>query len=71
MHLYNITTYYGVKYVFHNTLRKIRFFGPVGFGPVVFWSSWRLVELVFGRVGFGRVVGGRVHGLPKFILLYV
>jgi hypothetical protein len=37
-------------------------FSPVGFGPVVFWSSCRLVKLSFCRVGFGRVVGGRVVG---------
>jgi hypothetical protein len=32
------------------------FFGPVGFGQVVFWSSCRLVELSFGRVGFSGPV---------------
>jgi hypothetical protein len=30
------------------------FFGPVGFGRVVFWSSCRLVKLSFGQVGFCR-----------------
>jgi hypothetical protein len=30
------------------------FFGQVGFGRVVFWSSCLLVELSFGQVGFGR-----------------
>jgi hypothetical protein len=47
-------------------------FSPVVFGRVVFWSSCRLVELSFGRVGFGghvggRLVGGRVDGLPENI----
>jgi hypothetical protein len=53
MHMYNITTYYGVKYLFHNT-----FFGSswstlvqcvlveLSFDRVVFWSSYRLVKLV-------------------------
>jgi hypothetical protein len=47
-------------------------FSPVGFGQVVFWSSCRLVELSFGRDGFGipvggLVFGGRVDGLPIVI----
>jgi hypothetical protein len=35
---------------------KNEFFGPVGFGRVVFWSSCRLVKLSFGQVGFSRPV---------------
>jgi hypothetical protein len=44
-------------------------FSTVGFGWVVFWSSFWLVKLLFGWAGFGRpvggrVVGGRIDGLP-------
>jgi hypothetical protein len=62
----NCITFYGVKYLFQKTYRKIRFCGrvglcTVGLGPLVFWLSCRLVELSFGRAGFGRV-----DGLPQY-----
>jgi hypothetical protein len=38
-------------------------FSPVGFGPVVFWLSYRLVELSFSQADLGPV-HGRVDGLP-------
>jgi hypothetical protein len=46
MPMYNITTYYWVKYLFQNTFRKIRFFDLAGLGPVVFWWSKHLVQFV-------------------------
>jgi hypothetical protein len=66
--MYNITTYYRGKYLFQNTLRKINCFGPVGrLWSSWFWSSCRVVEM-----SFGRVVGGRVDGLPSSLhLTYV
>jgi hypothetical protein len=60
MYMYNIITYYRVKCCYKTLLVQLVDFSPVGFGRVVFWSSCRLVELSFGRVDFGRPVGGRV-----------
>jgi hypothetical protein len=55
--MYNINTCYRVKCCSKTLFEKSDFlvqldhFSPVGFGRIVFWSSCRLVELPFGRVG--------------------